>query len=165
MSDNKTVINTQTVMIYRNSILLLSSLFLFSCSSVPSEEECFVSEKHGLQKIEQSDVHKFWRPSKKRTRVSFGRTIENAIGKGRVGYVIVNQTINLNGKISNIEIVDSYPDDFFVQPVMKVAKSQQYRPRTCEPVPVRYETVHYFANNQSSQKKLVEIYKLRKKDL
>lgn len=139
---------------YSKLTILLLALTLSACVSQPPEIFCDPSNITPLKEIKRSELSEYWVPIKKRTRVYPPDNIQQAIVNGRVGIVIIEETIDAGGKrIDKVPIL-TYPDKFFLEEAIRDSKDQVYGSVTCPITPVRFRSIVTFSNNGKTEKLL-----------
>lgn len=87
---------------------------------------------------------------------AFDRTVppeypRKALKESLTGYVRVLHTIDKNGRVRNIQVLESVPSDIFVRPTIAALKKFRYKPAQTNPdrTPIRTEFVMKFELDQS----------------
>ncbi len=143
---------------YQLIFIVLTCILLSSCATNSERVSCIDSTTSEVQLISTSDdLSPFWIPTKNNERVKESPSVEVAIAGGRIGYVVVNQTIDTDGNVIDVNVLESYPDNYFVKPALRQAKQYKFQPVTCNPVAVRHQYVYYFTNSDEASDKLHEI--------
>ncbi len=143
------------------NLLLISLLFLLSACASNKSTSCIEIASQGLQKIDQSEKEKFWSSKNKSGYQYISPPIKSAIINGKYGYVIIEQTIDLEGKIIDLKLIDSYPEDYFVATAIKMAEKLRYSANTCIPLEVRYEHTYSFTNGEENLEKISRLLEAR----
>ncbi len=69
---------------------------------------------------------------------AFDRTVppeypRKALKEGLTGYVRVLHTIDKNGKVRDIQVLESVPSDVFIRPTLRALKKFRYKPADTNP--------------------------------
>lgn len=131
--------------------LILAAIFLVASCSSNQEIACRPATGEVVS-IKFSELPNYFKVSGYR-KVKVAPKVERAIKKGSFGYVVFDQTISKEGVVTSLKVIDSYPDDFFVQTGIDLVKGDKYYvDNGCSPISVRFRNPVKFTNGKNIRK-------------
>ncbi|MEM9533075.1 MAG: energy transducer TonB [Pseudomonadota bacterium] len=107
----------------------------------------FVTAAEDQQPLQVDTQDQYW---------AFDRTVppaypRKALKENLTGYVRVLHTIDKNGRVKDIQVLESVPSDIFIRPTLRALKQFRYKPAKTNPdrTPIRTEFVMKFELDQS----------------